>query len=239
MVLTTQALQAVQPNAITVQVEALWYTWSRDPALASLVEENNAKQYLCFDLATGRVDEHYPLAGYLHRHGVSSAELAWFRGQAVTFDFFGANFYPWAYTELIQQANGKPRRIRTRTHGSKIGDVIHHTYSRYHLPIIITETSAKGDIARRGQWMDQTLHTIRDLRVQGLPIVGYTWFPFMTMIDWAYRRGRRPLEYYLIHLGLCDSTFDADGILQRSQTSLVARYQQHMAQSVPPLYSAS
>jgi beta-glucosidase/6-phospho-beta-glucosidase/beta-galactosidase len=239
MVLTTQALKAVQPHAITVQVEALWHTWTRDPALASLVEENNAKQFLCFDLATGRVDEHYPLAHYLHSNGVSPAELAWFRAQAVTFDYFGANFYPWAYHELVQQPNGLPRRLRSRTHGSKIGDVIRHAYQRYHLPIIITETSAKGDITRRAQWMDQTLHTIRDLRRHGLPIVGYTWFPFITMIDWAYRRGRRPLSYYLIHLGLCDATFDAEGILQRCQTPLVARYQQHMAQSVPPLFSPS
>ena len=87
--------------------------------------------------------------------------------------------------------------------------------------------------------MDQTLDTVRDLRCQGMPIVGYTWFPFMTMIDWAYRRGRRPLEYYLIHLGLCDSTFDADGVLQRCRTPLVARFQQQMAQSMPPIYQAA
>jgi beta-glucosidase len=35
-----------------------------------------------------------------------------------------------------------------------------------------------------------------------VPVIGYTWFPLFTMIDWAYRSGKRPLEAYRIDLGL-------------------------------------
>ncbi len=238
MVLTTQALKAEQPDAITVQVEALWHIWSKVEALAPLVEEANATQYLCFDLATGRVDENYVLAAYLQAHGVTPRELDWFRAQAVAFDFLGVNFYPWSYVEWGQRANGLPRHILRSTHGSKLGEVIERAYTRYQMPLIVTETSAKRDVAGRVRWMDQTLDSIRGLRAQGVPVVGYTWFPFLTMVDWTYRRGRKPLTSFLVHLGLYDGTFDAEGILQRHKTPLVAHFQQQMTRPMPPVYRA-
>ena len=81
--------------------------------------------------------------------------------------------------------------------------------------------------------MDETILTVRELRRQGVPVIGYTWFPCFTMVDWLYRRGRRSVQDYLIHLGLYDSAFDAQGILQRHATPLVERYQVHMAEPMP------
>jgi hypothetical protein len=83
--------------------------------------------------------------------------------------------------------------------------------------------------------MDETLDTVRALRIEGIPVVGYTWFPLLTMIDWAYRKGRRPLKDYLIHLGLYDSAFDSKNRLVRHKTPLVKRYQQHIANPMPAI----
>ena len=98
---------------------------------------------------------------------------------------------------------------------------------------MITETSAREDIPGRARWMDQTLDTVCALRLDGIPVVGYTWFPLFTMVDWAYRTGRRPLKDYLIHLALYDSAFHLKGVLRRHNTPLVKRYQEHMAQPMP------
>ncbi len=71
MVLTTQALLAVQPDAKTVQVEAVGYRWAKDPRLAQRVAAENAAQFLAFDLSTGRVDEQplpLPLSARAWRH---------------------------------------------------------------------------------------------------------------------------------------------------------------------------
>jgi hypothetical protein len=57
------------------------------------------------------------------------------------------------------------------------------------------------------------------------------------MIDWAYRRGRKPLNEYLIHLGLYDAAFDELGVLRRHRTNLVDRFQAHMARPIPPVAS--
>jgi hypothetical protein len=35
-----------------------------------------------------------------------------------------------------------------------------------------------------------------------VPVLGYTWFPLFTMIDWRYRWERGPIENYLLDLGL-------------------------------------
>ena len=49
--------------------------------------------------------------------------------------------------------------------------------------------------------MDETLEAVRLLRAEGIPVIGYTWFPLFTMVDWKYRKGKQKVDKYLIHLG--------------------------------------
>lgn len=235
IVLTTQAIKSELPDAITVQVEALWHRFTKDSALDERVSQHNARQYLCFDLSTGRVDENYTLTPFLCLHGMTDADMDWFQRNAATFDLFGANFYPWSYGELKRGSNGSTHYVSGETPGDKIEIVLRDVYKRYRMPIMITETSARSDINGRARWMNETLKKVHALRKEGLPIVGYTWFPLFTMVDWAYRTGRRPLEEYLLHIGLYDSAFDSKGVLRRHKTPLVKRYQKHMSQPMPPI----
>src|SRR5688572_2926692 len=142
IILTTQAIKAEHSNAITVQVEALWHTFTNDSSLQETAIHNNVRQYLCFDLTTGRVKGDYVLMNYLYSHGVTNADLDWFRKNAVTFDFFGVNFYPWSYGELKKLPDGSTQYITGGTSGDKIAVVIREAYQRYRIPIIVTETSA-------------------------------------------------------------------------------------------------
>ena len=103
---------------------------------------------------------------------------------------------------------------------------------------MVTETSAPGSVEQRARWMDETLAAVRALRRQGIPVVGYTWFPLFSMFDWKYRRGRRPLADYALHLGLYDCAFDARGVFRRRATPLAARYRRHIAAGMPPLAPA-
>jgi len=235
IVLTTQAIKAEQPDAVTVQVEALWHTFTKDGSLEERAAHNNARQYLCFDLATGRVSDEYVLENYLCSHGMTRADMDWFHSKAVTFDLFGANFYPWSYGELKQGSNGFLRYVTGNTSGDKLAVVLRAAYKRYHMPMLITETSANKDVNGRAQWMDETIDNVRALRMEGIPVLGYTWFPLFSMIEWNYRTGRRPLKKYLMHLGLYDSAFDSKGILRRRRTPLVKRYQRHIANSMPQI----
>lgn len=237
MVLTTRAIKSEQPDALTVQVEALWHTFTRDESLKARAALANARQFLCFNLATGRLEDDPILAEYVREHGATDAQLDWFRRNAVSFDIFGANYYPWSYTELRQRPDGKAHTVVRRASGHKIDIILREAWERYRMPIMITETSTNGDVKARAKWMDQTLETVGSLRSEGIPVIGYTWFPLFTMVDWAYRKGRLTLDKYLVHLGLYDSAFDTEGVLRRQATPLVKHYQEHIAQPVPPVFS--
>ena len=237
MVLTARAIKSEEPEAITVQVEALWHTFTRDESLKERAVRANARQFLCFDLATGRVDQEHILMDYLDEHGVTDADLSWFRQNPVSFDIFGANYYPWAYAELKVHPSGKFYTRVKRASGHKIEIIIRNAWERYHMPIMITETSSNGDVNARARWMDETVDTVCSLREEGIPIIGYTWFPLFTMVDWKYRKGRLTLDKYLVHLGLYDSAFDTEGVLQRQETPLVKHYQEHMARPMVPIAS--
>ncbi len=235
IVLTTQAIKAEQPDAITVQVEALWHTFTKDSSLQNQVDHNNARQYLCFDLTTGRVKDDYTLADFLSSHGMTDADMEWFHTNAATFDLFGVNFYPWSYGELRKGSKNSIRYVTGNTSGEKIAEVIRAAYGRYHIPLMVTETSADRNVRGRAAWMDETINAVHAMRREGIPVFGYTWFPLFTMIKWDYRTGRRPLHEYLIHLGLYDAAFDSKGVLRRHKTPLVKRYQGHIANGMPSI----
>jgi beta-glucosidase len=240
MLLSTQAIRAANPQAVLVQVEALMRHWTKNPTYQQQVELDNEQQYLAIDLTTGRVDQQHPLYPYLREHGVQQGELDWFREHAVHYDVIGANFYPWSYGELVPRTNRagtavKLLRRRVKIRGSAIAEVVEDAYRRYGLPVMVTETSAKGDIAIRAQWMDDSIAALFALRRRGVPVVGYTWFPLFSMIDWAYRLGRSPASRYLIHLGLVEADFDQQGILRRRATRLLEQYAAYTRAAVPEL----
>ena len=232
IVLTVQALEAEQPAMRTVHVEALRHYWTNDPAIAARVTLYNDQQYLSTDLTLGRVTDEHPFFPYLLTYGVTDQDLRWFAEHAVRFDVLGANFYPWSYGELFARKNGNYYRPQQRTSGATIATVLTNAYARYKMPVMVTETSAKGSVGARSRWMDESIVAVHALRAQGVPIVGYTWFPFLSMVDWYYRRQRRPLSTYLIHLGLYDAAFDEAGVLQRHETPLVGRYRQHIQKAI-------
>jgi beta-glucosidase len=239
IVLTVGAWAAATPGpATTVQVEASWRVWTEERALVEKAAQETARQFVVFDLCTGRVDASYPLYGYLSSHGVNEAELDWFRAHAVQFDIFGANFYPWSYTQLKTGEDGQVQRVHGETPGSALGDAAAAAHHHSGLPVMVTETSANADQAGRARWMDESIAAVRTLRAEGVPVVGYTWFPMMTMIDWAYRREDRSLEHYLLDLGLYESRFDAASVLVRRPTPLLDRYRRQMAAAMPAIGGA-
>src|SRR5262249_48418289 len=110
-------------------------------------------------------------------------------------------------------------------------DVLRRCHAHAGRPLFVTETSARADIAGRAAWMDETIAAARAARGEGLPVIGYTWFPLVTMVDWDYRTSNRPLADHLLHLGLWDARFDERGILVRQETPLVDKYRGYVSWS--------
>jgi beta-glucosidase len=239
IVLSVKALQAEQPDMLTVQVEALHHHYTQDPTLELAVRQSNEQQFLALDLTTGRVNEQHLLYPWLVDNGLTQADLEWFQANAVRYDFIGGNYYPWGFVEKARRNKHRmvsvPRKESVVVDGSTIAVPLAELYRRYGVPLLVTETSSKGKVERRAAWMDATLAGVRGLRQAGVPVVGYTWFPLFSMIEWEYRPATTPIKKHLLHLGLFDAAHDEAGVLQRNATPLVEHFRQHVAQPMPPV----
>ena len=80
------------------------------------------------------------------------------------------------------------------------------------------------DRRSRMRWLEDSLGLVHRLRSEGLPLVGYTWWPLFSLIDWAYREGEGPPEDYLWHMGMYDLEPDPGGGFIRIETPLARAF---------------
>ena len=76
--------------------------------------------------------------------------------------------------------------------------------------------------------MDGSIEVVRAARADGIPVVGYTWWPLFALVSWPYRQGDRPAADYLEQMGLWDLVPETNGELRRQATPLVGRYQDYV-----------
>jgi beta-glucosidase/6-phospho-beta-glucosidase/beta-galactosidase len=225
IVRTVKALKEVDPQATMVHVEAVGLVRADREELEPLAVERRHRGYLFYDLISGRVDAQHPLFGWLLNNGVSYNDLRWLRENAITLDMLGLNFYPqWSTQQLSVGPGGALRSRLIEKEGSGFRELIGDFYSRYQVPLMITETSAKDSLRIKQRWLQTSVESVRELRAQGVPVLGYTWFPLLTMVDWRYRTGSRPMHKYLIDLGLYESRLNGDGSLEHVSTPLVEQF---------------
>lgn len=226
IVRTVRAIQSVDPSAIMVHVEAAGLTRSARAELEPLAVEQQRRGFLFYDLITGRVDSAHPLFGWLLNNGVSYTALEWLAQHGIPIDIMGLNFYPqWSTQQVDLNPRGTIRYRLVERDGAGFSELIQSYYERYRVPIMITETSAKHGLAIKQRWLDTSVATVRQLRRSGVPVIGYTWFPLFTMVDWRYRTGQRPLEEYFVELGLYERGSMADGE-RYVATTLVTQFQE-------------
>jgi beta-glucosidase len=198
---------------------------SDDPTLAEEVRHRQELVFLGLDLVQARVDSRHPLLPWLRRRGVTDADLLWFQEHRCTPHLIGINEYPlFSWKQLSRTTRG----IRTRmpyAPADVLATLAEMYADRYGLPVMITETASAGTVARRAAWMDDSIAAIAALRRRGVPVVGYTWWPLFALVSWAYHTGTKPLEEYLVSMGLWELVADPEFNLRRVATSLVDRYQ--------------
>jgi beta-glucosidase len=226
---TVEAIREVDPGALMVHVEATGLTRAARADLVALAVEDQRRGFLAYDLITGRITPDHPLFTWLLRNGASPDELAAIRRDAVPLDAIGMNFYPqWSTQQVSVNRKGRLEWRAVEQDGAGFVQLIEDYYKHYGVPILITETSAKGAVGVRARWLETSIAAIHRLRAKGVPVLGYTWFPLFTMIDWRYRYGKRPVEAYRLDLGLY--TLAPEGSERRWRpTPLVEQFQRYVA----------
>ncbi len=203
IVRTVNAIKEIQPDSVMVHVEATGLTRTISEDLAALGREETHRGYLCYDLISGRLTHDHLLFPWLVRNGATPAELDELRRGQIELDILGMNFYPqWSTKQLYIDKRGRLAFQETEPDGQGFAELITDYHNRYQVPIMITETSAVGSHEVRERWLESSISMIKNLRTAGVPVIGYTWFPLFTMIDWRYRFSHEPLENFYLELGL-------------------------------------
>ena len=203
MLATVEAIKAIDTSAIMVHVEAAGLSRTARPELMPLAVEDQYRRMLAWDLLTGMVTPDHPLFPWLLRYGAPPDDLASIATNRIKLDVLGLNFYPqWSTHRLSVGKEGRVISRITEREGAGFAEMIEMYYRRYRAPVIVTETSAFGGQGVRSRWLDSVIAAIKNLREGGIPVLGFTWFPMLTMIRWSYRRGRGPVDRYRIELGL-------------------------------------
>jgi beta-glucosidase len=152
-------------------------------SLRADVARRMQRRHIVTDLILGRVHSRHPLAGWLDRHGFPEYELHWFLRNAQTIDIIGLDYYEHTEVELYTTPEGY---YRQRKLDPPLGlyRAAQDYWSQYHIPLMITETSAGGLDADKIAWLEKSVNDVRRLRAEGFPVMGYTWGPVFDHLDW-------------------------------------------------------
>ena len=201
----------------------------------ALAADRQLDRLLPMDLALGRVGPDHPRYRSLIERGGDENRLGRIAALTPDWDVLGVNFYPWTNRRvgLRRSEPGDEPRVFARADPDPGGllDVLRLVHRRYDRPVMVTETSARGDVGVRLRWMGATIDAVDRARGEGIPVVGYTWFPLFTMIEWDYRWSRRSKDAHLLHLGLFDVAA-GDPAMERAPTPLVEAYRARVAAGV-------
>lgn len=225
---TVKAIKAIDETSVMFHVEATGLTRTIREDLSSLAREETHRGYMCFDLLTGRLSHDHLLFSWLLRTGAALDDLLHLQENKIELDILGMNFYPqWSTKQIYLDKRGRIAFRETEPEGGGFSELIRDYYQRYNVPIMITETSAVGSDETRLSWLKSSVSMIKGLRSEGIPVVGYTWFPLFTMIDWRYRFGKDPVENYYLELGLYTLNRGRQG-RRWLETPLVAEFQKYV-----------
>jgi beta-glucosidase/6-phospho-beta-glucosidase/beta-galactosidase len=226
IVLTSQALASVDPDIVRCHVDATDIYQASEPAHQADAELRQHIVFLALDLISGRVDSRHPLWEWVIRHGASVRDLEWFLQNPVELDIVGINLYPMFSLKVSRKTGYRMPYAGNVGLVERLGKMY---WERYQRPIMITETASAGSVRRRKAWLDESVADCQKLREQGIPLIGYTWWPLFSLVAWSYRKSQAPLSKYLIHMGLWDL---GEG-LARVRTPLIDAYKETVKSGAP------
>jgi len=182
MLLAIEAILERRPEAVFIQSEMAEAYLQRWPETAAEVEFRNRLRFMTFDVIYG-VPPCADVLLYLLDNGLTREEQDWFfehGRRCATYCVLGMDYY--AINERTIGPDGSEQMD-----GAMLGwgIIALDYYRRYRRPMMLTETNVidrGGGEGRR--WLLKTWHQAQNLRHQGVPVIGYTWYSLTDQIDW-------------------------------------------------------
>ncbi|MCK6545771.1 family 1 glycosylhydrolase [Myxococcota bacterium] len=165
------------PSAIFVLCESSEHTHAQTPDLVDEAEMQNALRFLALDLVSARhIDA--GMYAYLCDHGVTEDEYDYFQTHNLREHLIiGHDYYRTCEHMMVDPE-------RRRGAGDLLGyyAIARSYHARYELPVMHTETHAPEPDA--STWLWKTWAQIQQLRLDGIPVCGMTWYSLVDQIDW-------------------------------------------------------
>ncbi|MCR4401631.1 MAG: family 1 glycosylhydrolase [Firmicutes bacterium] len=231
IIATVEALKAVTPEAVMVHVEATGLALSEDPSLRQALEPLNERRFVVLELIQGRVGPDHVLRDWLVDKGLDDDDLAWFSEHALRLDVLGLNYYPELSVRRFFERGGRLESEPWWGGAECLKRLIREHWRRYRRPVFLTETSTNEKAGDRVAWLRESVSAVRELRQEGIPVIGYTWWPLYDLVNWDYREGAGPAEDYIEPMGLWSLEPRDGGRLLRKPTRAVAVYQELISSS--------
>ncbi len=176
--LMMDAILGICPRALFIFSESTEYVHPGGPDMVSTAQFLNERRFISLDLLFGH-DVSANVYRYLMRSGMTHEEYEWFqkRRHLRSHCIMGTDYY--TTNEHILKPDGT-----TIGAGEIYGYYVitRQYFDRYRLPVMHTETNKGGSEAPMWLWK-QWMNLLR-LREDGVPIIGFTWYGMLDMLDW-------------------------------------------------------
>jgi beta-glucosidase/6-phospho-beta-glucosidase/beta-galactosidase len=180
-ILATEAICAFRKDAVFIQSESSEYFHPIDPAAMRIASHLNELRFLALDLNYG-YDVRGTMLEYLLDHGMTREEYHFFLDRNVKAVCIMGNDY-YATNEHIVYPDGQT--YACEMFGYYV--ITRQYYDRYRLPVMHTETNNREDGGFEKDartWLQQQWANLVRLKLDGVPIVGFTWYSLLDQVDW-------------------------------------------------------
>ena len=178
--LAARAILGRRSDAIFIQSESAEYYHLGSGSAESIRRSSfeNQRRFLSFDLIYS-VAPSTEMGLYLFDNGLTRDEYNWFMthglGDRIVMgnDFYQSN-------EQVILPDGSMRSA-----GEVFGwsVITRQYYDRYRRPVMHTETNIQ-DAEQAPRWLWKQFFNVRNLREQGVPVLGFTWYSLIDQVDW-------------------------------------------------------
>lgn len=177
-VMMMERILQVRPDAIFIFSESTEYVHPGSPQMVEQAQFMNERRFLSLDLLFSH-DVSAKAYKYLIHSGMSPQEYEWFQSHRHlrSHCIMGTDYY--ITNEHILMNDGT-----TIGAGEVYGYYVitRQYYERYRIPVMHTETNRTT--GQSVAWLWKEWMNLLRLREDGVPIIGFTWYGLIDMLDW-------------------------------------------------------
>jgi beta-glucosidase/6-phospho-beta-glucosidase/beta-galactosidase len=184
-ILGTQAIANQRPDCVIVQSESAEYIHEAKATQSKEVALTNKRRFISLDLLYAHPPD-ADICHYLADNGLSREEYDWFMaGEPPGYQIMGNDYY--GRNEHILKPDGSMCPAEDVMGWYQITK---EYYRRYKKPVMHTETNV-FDPEAAPTWLWKQWINILQMRRDGVPVLGFTWYSLIDQVDWDIALARK------------------------------------------------